>query len=195
MTDNRPHTEILIVPLVTASQTSSTPTKARSSPAKPSPARLSATASPSASTARGLGATTCSSSGCGAASNTRRSICAPTTASARPAPRSAATSSSTIGVGRMRALTAQHPIKPTSLRCRSARQPNLGRGSTYRCGKSVQTTGTTSQLVHAEAGPETVDRAIACRICDGPLGAREGQFVLKYFLSREGGHRPRYLTS
>jgi len=35
------------------------------------------------------------------------------------------TSNSTISVGRMRALTAQHPIKPTSLRCRSARQPNL----------------------------------------------------------------------
>lgn len=44
----------------------------------------------------------------------------------------------------MRALTAPHPIKPTSLRCRSAWQPNLGRGFTYRCGKSVQTTGTTS---------------------------------------------------
>ena len=60
------------------------------------------------------------------------------------APRSAATSSSTISVGRTRALTAPHPIKPTSPRCRSAWQPNLGRGSTYRCGKSVQTTGTTS---------------------------------------------------
>src|SRR4029453_6749989 len=86
----------------------------------------------------------CSSNGCGAASNTRRSICTPTTASAKLAPRSAATSSSTISVGRMRALTAPHPIKPTSLRCRSAWQPNLGRGFTYRCGKSVQTTGTTS---------------------------------------------------
>src|SRR5262245_19521618 len=71
-------------------------------------------------------------------------ICTPTTASAKLAPRSAATSSSTISVGRMRALTAPHPIKPTSLRCRSAWQPNLGRGFTYRCGKSVQTTGTTS---------------------------------------------------
>src|SRR5262245_58459973 len=44
----------------------------------------------------------------------------------------------------MRALTASHPIKPTSPRCPSAWQPNHGRGSTYRCGKSVQTTGTTS---------------------------------------------------
>jgi hypothetical protein len=45
---------------------------------------------------------------------------------------------------RIRALTASHPIKPTSTRCRSAWQPNPGRGSTYRSGKAVQTTGTTS---------------------------------------------------
>jgi hypothetical protein len=38
--------------------------------------------------ARELGATTCLSSACGAASSTRRSTCEPTTASARPAPRS-----------------------------------------------------------------------------------------------------------
>src|SRR5437764_8716057 len=50
----------------------------------------------SAWTARELGATTCSSSGCGAASNTRRCICGLTTASARPALRSVATSTSTI---------------------------------------------------------------------------------------------------
>ena len=43
-----------------------------------------------------------------------------------------------------RALTARHLIKPTSTRCPSARQPNPGRRSTYRRGKSVQTTGTTS---------------------------------------------------
>jgi hypothetical protein len=43
-----------------------------------------------------------------------------------------------------RALTAQHPIRPTSTRCRSARQLNPGRRSTYRCGKIVQTTGATS---------------------------------------------------
>jgi putative transposase len=41
-------------------------------------------------------------------------------------------------------LTAPHPIKPTSPRCPSAWQPNPGRGSTYRRGKSVQTTGATS---------------------------------------------------
>ena len=48
-----------------------------------------------------------------------------------------------------RALTAPHPIKPTSRRCLSAWQPNPGRGSTYRRGKSVQTSGTTSRA-HSE---------------------------------------------
>ena len=37
-----------------------------------------------------------------------------------------------------------HPTKPTSPSCPSAWQPNPGRGSTYRRGNSVQTTGTTS---------------------------------------------------
>jgi putative transposase len=40
--------------------------------------------------------------------------------------------------------TKLHPIKPTSRRCPSAWQPNPGRRSTYRRGKSVQTTGTAS---------------------------------------------------
>nr|WP_283810640.1 methyltransferase [Bradyrhizobium frederickii] len=43
-------------------------------------------------------------------------------------------------------MTAAHRIKPTSPRCRSARQPNPGRGSTYRRGYSVQTTGASSIL-------------------------------------------------
>jgi hypothetical protein len=43
-------------------------------------------------------------------------------------------------------LTAPHPITPTPPRCPSAWQPNPGRRSTYRRGKSVQTTGTTSFL-------------------------------------------------
>ena len=38
------------------------------------------------------------------------------------------------------------------------------------------------QVVKAEAGPETV---VACSICSGPLVAREGQFILKYFLLRK----------
>jgi hypothetical protein len=41
------------------------------------------------------------------------------------------------------------------------------------------------QIIKGPAGPETVDREIACRVCNTPLPAREGQFVLKYFLLRE----------
>ena len=62
--------------------------RARSSRARPSPACSPATALRSAWTAKAPGATMSSSSGCGAASNTRRSICEPTTASARPVRRS-----------------------------------------------------------------------------------------------------------
>jgi hypothetical protein len=41
-------------------------------------------------------------------------------------------------------LTATHRIKPTSPRCLSAGQPNLGRCSTYQRGDFVQTIGTSS---------------------------------------------------
>ena len=41
------------------------------------------------------------------------------------------------------------------------------------------------QVVKAEAGPETVALEIACSVCSRPLVAREGQFVLKYFLLRK----------
>jgi predicted Zn finger-like uncharacterized protein len=40
------------------------------------------------------------------------------------------------------------------------------------------------QVIKAEAGPETVDRAVPCRSCGEPLPGREGDFVLKYFLVR-----------
>ena len=53
-----------------------------------------------------------------------------------------------------RALTATHPIKPTSTRYPSAWRPNLGRGSTYRCGKSVQRTGTTTNLCRSRSSAE-----------------------------------------
>ena len=92
--------------LVTANQVSSTPTKDRSSLARPSPARSPTMTLQSAWTAKELGATTSLSSGCGAASNTRRSTYEPMTASATPAPRSIATSTSTIAADRIRALTA-----------------------------------------------------------------------------------------
>ena len=40
------------------------------------------------------------------------------------------------------------------------------------------------EVIKAEAGPETDDRQVFCRVCGGPLKAREGSFVLKYFLLR-----------
>ena len=79
-------------------------------------------------------------------SNTKRSICMPTTVSPRREHQSADTSSSTIANVRIRALTTPHLIKLTSTRCRSARQPNIGRRSTYQGGDSVQTTGATSHF-------------------------------------------------
>src|SRR5258707_11976746 len=90
------------------------------------------------------GGTTCSSSGCGAASNTRRYICGPTKALAKRGTRSAVISTSIIAAGHIRALTATHRIKPTSTRRQSAWRLNLGRCSTYRRGDSVQTAGTSS---------------------------------------------------
>ena len=104
---------------------------------------LPTTALRSAWMARALGATTCSSSGCGAASNTRRFICEPIHAT-RPVRRSVVIWTSTMADDRTRALTARHPIKLTSPRCLSAWQLNRGRRSTSRRGKAVQTTGTTS---------------------------------------------------
>ncbi len=46
------------------------------------------------------------------------------------------------------------------------------------------------QVVRAEAGPETTsDGEIACRVCGAPLAARDGEFVLKYFLLRQAGRK------
>ena len=40
-------------------------------------------------------------------------------------------------------------------------------------------------VVKVEAGPETTLQEVTCLSCGGPLPAREGKFVLKYFLLRE----------
>ena len=45
------------------------------------------------------------------------------------------------------------------------------------------------QVVKVEAGSETKGHEIACRVCGVPLAGREGKFVLKYFLLREGIRR------
>jgi hypothetical protein len=41
------------------------------------------------------------------------------------------------------------------------------------------------QVTKAAVGPEAVDLKIACMVCSAPFPAREGPFVLKYFLLRE----------
>jgi hypothetical protein len=41
------------------------------------------------------------------------------------------------------------------------------------------------QVVRAKAGPETVDLEAASGMCGEALVAREGQFVLKYYLLRK----------
>jgi predicted Zn finger-like uncharacterized protein len=39
------------------------------------------------------------------------------------------------------------------------------------------------RVVKAETGPEAIiDREITCWVCGGPIAARDGKFVLKYFL-------------
>jgi predicted Zn finger-like uncharacterized protein len=41
------------------------------------------------------------------------------------------------------------------------------------------------QVVKDKAPSGTIDRWVTCQICSGPLPAREGKFVLKYFLLRK----------
>src|ERR1700682_5441612 len=74
----------------------------------------------------------------------RRSICELTKPSARRELRLAGISTSTTADVHIRVLTAAPRIKPTSTRCHSAWQPKPGRGSTYRRGDFVQTSGTSS---------------------------------------------------
>jgi hypothetical protein len=82
----------------------------------------------------------------------RRSICELTKPSARRELRLAGISTSTTADVHIRVLTAAPRIKPTSTRCHSAWQPKPGRGSTYRRGDFVQTSGTSS-------GPGLRDRS------------------------------------
>ena len=64
-------------------------------------------------------------------------ICGPTTPSATRATRSADISTSIIAAVPTRALTTAPRIKPTLSRCRSVRQANSGKSSTYRRGDFV----------------------------------------------------------
>jgi len=52
--------------------------------------------------------------------------------------------------------------------------------------------GALYHIIKVEAGPEPDDREITCRTCGGPLGVRDGKFILKYFLLRKAGRRQRW---
>src|SRR5215471_12475452 len=110
--------------------------------------------------AKALGVTMCLLSVCGEASNTRRCICEPTTASARRAAPSNAISISTMPSVPIRALTARRPIRPTSPCCRSAWRLNPGRGSTYRGRNSVQRIGTTAYAAAVDVVANSVRNEI-----------------------------------
>ena len=43
------------------------------------------------------------------------------------------------------------------------------------------------RVVGVEIGLEIVEREVTCLACGGPMPAREGNLVLKYFLLRKGG--------
>ena len=45
------------------------------------------------------------------------------------------------------------------------------------------------QVVKVEALPEARDHEIKCLVCGEPLAAREGEFVLKYFLLRTAARK------
>jgi hypothetical protein len=48
------------------------------------------------------------------------------------------------------------------------------------------------QVVKVEAAPQTGFHEIACRSCGTPLPARDGDFVLKYFLLRTAAREQRW---
>ena len=48
------------------------------------------------------------------------------------------------------------------------------------------------QVVKTEAGPETIDCDMECRVCGASLATRDGELVLKYFLLRKAARRRGY---
>jgi len=62
-----------------------------------------------------------------------------------------------------------------------ALMPNPNKSPLFRCPNC----NALYQVVRTKAEPEIVDLKTTCGICSGPLVAREGQFVLKYFLLRK----------
>jgi hypothetical protein len=111
----------------TAAPRSSIPTRAASSPATSSQAPWSATGSPSAWMARAATWTTSLSSGCGAASNTKRSTSTRMPASPRRKPASAPGSASITRSASTRALNVRPRVAQNTNRRRSAIDPRTTR--------------------------------------------------------------------
>jgi hypothetical protein len=84
----------------------------------------------------------------------------------------------------MRAST--HSLKADSIEASWGRIDALmGRPAEFRFFK-CPSCAALYQVVKAEAGPETEASELACLTCVAPLNPRDGKFVLKYFLLREG---------
>jgi len=68
-------------------------------------------------------------------------------------------------------LTAAPRIKPTSTRCHSAWQPKPGKGSTYRRGDFVQTSGTSSQpdIFNTDQGSQFTGAAFTGVLADNGI--------------------------
>src|SRR2546423_15183051 len=81
----------------------------------------------------------------------RRCISEPTIRFPRPAPRSVATSAFTTPGALIRALTGRRQTMLTSLACRTSRQPEPGRRSTYQNRNAVQTNRATAMLAREAA--------------------------------------------
>jgi DNA-directed RNA polymerase subunit RPC12/RpoP len=48
------------------------------------------------------------------------------------------------------------------------------------------------QVVKIDAGQGRTHREAACRDCGAPFPAREGRFILKYFMLRKAGRRQKW---
>src|SRR3954451_12169160 len=95
----------------------------------------------------------------------RRCISEPTIRFPRPAPRSVATSAFTTPGALIRALTGRRQTMLTSLACRTSRQPEPGRRSTYQNRNAVQTNRATadhaSNVGHTASADAQLDEQAA----------------------------------
>ena len=75
-------------------------------------------------------------------------------------------------------------LSGTPWRTAPGRRPTISSGSLAMLAASAL-----YQVIRAEAGPESGDDEIPCRVCGAPLAPRDGEFVLRYFLLRKAGRQ------